>query len=59
MTRKKIEPQKPDLQKAIEALAESIADAHDRLAEVERVLAENKPPRTWLQWLAGGSANEL
>lgn len=59
MTRKKPEPQKPDLEKAIKALAESIAEVHDRVSALEKAINEQKPKQTWLQWLAGGCANEL
>lgn len=59
MTRRKPEPQKPDLEKAIKALAESIAEVHDRVSALEKAINEQKPKQTWLQWLSGGSANEL
>ena len=54
MTRKKPVPQSPDLEKAVKALAESIADVHDRVEALEK----SKKPQTWLQWLSGGSAND-
>jgi hypothetical protein len=54
MTRKKPAPQSPDLEKAVKALAESIADVQARLSVIEKT----RQTQTWLQWLAGGSANE-